>query len=97
LKKSDDHGFWEEILQRFPRVNAIVDSSKDPFWIRQQAEYLARRGIEVRHILIWKTPRDFAIAAQTRPVARPGKGMEELSPSVRFVTGRTAQLWSTHD
>jgi len=60
LKRFNEHGFWEEIFRRFPQVNTIVDSSKDPFWIRQQAEYLARHGLAVRHVLIWKTPGDFA-------------------------------------
>ncbi len=50
----------------FPEVEFIVDSSKDPFWIRSQSENLRRKGIQAKNILIWKTPLEFAYSCQRR-------------------------------
>ncbi len=44
-----------ELFKRFPGILHIVDSSKDPFWIRDQAKRLERHGLNVRHVVIWKT------------------------------------------
>lgn len=57
---------YQTIFDRNPAVDFIVDSSKDPFWIADQAERLDRAGIEVKHILIWKTPVELAASFKKR-------------------------------
>jgi len=57
---------YESIFAAFPEVNFIVDSSKDPFWIDRQTRYLARKGIETRRIVIWKTPLEIASSYRKR-------------------------------
>jgi hypothetical protein len=51
---------YETILDLFPEIGIIVDSSKNPFWISQQSERLAGEGIRTKRILIWKTPLEIA-------------------------------------
>lgn len=65
LKHGEAH-VYQTIFDRFPEVEFIVDSSKHPFWIRTQADRLAKQGIQSRHLLIWKTPLEFAHSMKKR-------------------------------
>ncbi len=58
------------LFAQFPEVEFIIDSSKNPFWIRYQQDLLQRQGIATRHLLIWKTPLEFAYSCKKRN--RPG-------------------------
>ncbi|MCB0126762.1 MAG: hypothetical protein KDE58_31100 [Caldilineaceae bacterium] len=58
--KEGEQKVYELIFQTFPDVNFIVDSSKSPYWIHDQSNYLRARGYDVRHLLIWKSPAEFA-------------------------------------
>jgi hypothetical protein len=49
-----------------PEIEFIVDSSKSPFWIESQSRFLAKAGIEVKHLLIWKTPEELAYSFKKR-------------------------------
>lgn len=51
---------YEEIFDKYPQTQYIVDSSKEPSWIASQAGMLESKGIDARHVLIWKTPLEFA-------------------------------------
>jgi hypothetical protein len=51
---------YQSLFERFPEVEFIVDSSKNPFWIKDQVAILGRQGIAAQHILMWKTPLEFA-------------------------------------
>ncbi|MCL4860441.1 MAG: hypothetical protein KJZ93_13585 [Caldilineaceae bacterium] len=66
MRRAGGDRLYEAIFDLFPEVEFIVDSSKEPFWIQSQAETLARRGIEARHLLIWKTPLEFAASSKKR-------------------------------
>lgn len=57
---------YEEIFHRLPNIEFIVDSSKNPHWIRRQSASLKRSGIECKHILIWKTPTELADSFKKR-------------------------------
>lgn len=57
---------YETIFSLLPDVSFIVDSSKDPWWIQKQVEYLQGKGIEVCHLLIWKEPASFAHSMMKR-------------------------------
>ena len=50
---------YASIFSLRPEVRLIVDSSKQPFWIRTQNRRLARANIRYDNILIWKTPLEF--------------------------------------
>lgn len=50
---------YETIFGQNPKLSFIVDSSKSTLWIRSQSQQLRRDGIDVRNILIWKTPEEF--------------------------------------
>ena len=54
------------IFEMFPEVQWIVDSSKHPFWQWEHAQQLRAEGIDTRHILIWKTPEEFAASTKKR-------------------------------
>jgi len=54
------------IFEQFPNVNFVVDSSKQPFWIRSQNENLRQQGIPYNNILIWKTPLEFAYSKKKK-------------------------------
>ena len=62
---------YKRIFEQFPNVRYIVDSSKDPGWIRRRAADLHVQGIGVTHVLIWKAPRAFQESwiKRTRPAA----------------------------
>lgn len=68
-KKVQENGedfIYETIFDLRPDVEIIVQSSKNPFWIRSQNENLQKKGIQFRNILIWKTPLEYAQSAQKR-------------------------------
>jgi hypothetical protein len=57
---------YETLFDLNPEADFIVDSSKDPFWIRRQQELLASSGIETKNIVIWKTPLELASSFKKR-------------------------------
>jgi len=59
-KTVGETGLYDLIFGRYPEVEFIVDSSKNPLWIRSQSQGLKKRGIQVRNILVWKTPLESA-------------------------------------
>jgi len=58
--RNGEENLYKTIFELHPEVEFIVDSSKNPFWIRNQSDNLQRQGIQSKHILIWKTPLEFA-------------------------------------
>lgn len=60
IKTKGAANFYEEIFNRYPQTHYIVDSSKEPSWIASQAKMLKRKGIDALHVLIWKSPLEFA-------------------------------------
>lgn len=57
---------YTHIFDTRPDVRFVVDSSKNPHWIRMQNELLRRQGIDVHNLLIWKTPLEFAQSRKKR-------------------------------
>lgn len=47
-------------------VSYLVDSSKNPFWIKDQMKILDKKNKEYRNLLIWKTPLEFAHSFKKR-------------------------------
>lgn len=65
LKHGAQH-LYETIFLSFPEVEFIVDSSKDPMWIHDRTRDLVAAGVEVKNILIWKTPEEFFDSREKR-------------------------------
>ena len=60
ISTCNENRLYKTIFSVLPEVNFIVDSSKHPLWIKQQAENLQKQNIGVYHLLIWKKPEAFA-------------------------------------
>lgn len=55
-----EENLYASLFALRPEVRLIVDSSKQPFWIRTQNRRLARTNIRFDNLLISKTPLEFA-------------------------------------
>lgn len=64
--RNGEKNLYNTIFNLFPEVEFIVDSSKDPYWIRIQTENLLRNNIEYKNILIWKSPLELAYSFKKR-------------------------------
>jgi hypothetical protein len=58
IKTDGAENLYANIFNRLPDINFIVDSSKHPIWIADRTAGLEKSGIEVKNILIWKTPAE---------------------------------------
>jgi len=59
LKNGEKH-LYNTIFDMFPHIEFIVDSSKNPFWIKQQTKNIEGKGIRITNLLIYKTPIELA-------------------------------------
>lgn len=75
VKKNGEKHLYESIFDLSPEVEFIVDSSKNVIWVAQQSERLRRQGIEVHHIVIWKTLLEYAHSLQKRNRLQEDKGL----------------------
>lgn len=66
IRRAGAGGAYEAIFELFPSVRFIVDSTKNPLWIRERERELRACGVDVRHVLIWKTPDEFRRSHQKR-------------------------------
>ncbi len=66
VKEGGVKRLYQTIFELYPEVNVIVDSSKDPAWIRNRSNDLREAGIAVEHVLIWKTPEEFFASRSKR-------------------------------
>lgn len=64
--KDGEKKVYESIFDAFPEVSFIVDSSKNPYWIHDQSNYLRSQGFETSHVLLWKSPTEFAASKRKR-------------------------------
>lgn len=66
VKRNGIEHLYETIFDIHPEVEFIVDSSKNVYWIKEQSDRLARQGITPRHIVMWKTPVEWANSLMKR-------------------------------
>lgn len=66
IKKMGSKNLYIEIFKSYPEVNFIVDSSKNPFWIKEQSINAKDQGFKIKNILIWKHPKAFAVSQLKR-------------------------------
>lgn len=65
-KSSGVRNLYTTIFKLFPNVEYIIDSSKDPYWIETHSRQLRTDGFDVKNVLIWKTPLEFAQSCNKR-------------------------------
>ncbi len=53
-----NQNLYQKIFSMDEKIQFIVDSSKNPFWIYQQQEKLKQLNIKSYNLLIWKTPSE---------------------------------------
>ena len=66
IKAYGEKRLYEGIFTEMPDIDFIVDSSKQPLWIRDQTANLSGSDIAVENLLIWKTPSEFALSCFKR-------------------------------
>lgn len=66
LRSKGENRLYKSIFEHFPNVRFIVDSSKQQAWITKQSRVLEKDGIDVKHVLIWKTPAEIAQSFKKR-------------------------------
>lgn len=79
IRKNGEARLYQSIFERQPETRFIVDSSKSLPWITRQTGRLERSGIDVRHILIWKSPAQIAHSFSKR-----GKGRQWIRSWVNY-------------
>jgi hypothetical protein len=66
VRRAGSNRLYETIFTKYPEVEFIVDSSKNPFWIRNHTLKLTLTGIDVKTVLIWKSPLEIALSYNKR-------------------------------
>lgn len=66
IKKQGVKNCYRAIFQLFPQITFIIDSSKNPLWIKYQMKQLQQQNISYKNILIWKHPLDIAASHYKR-------------------------------
>jgi len=66
LEALDETSIYQAIFASNDHVTHIIDSSKSLPWIRKMSRVAKLQGYEVRHVLIWKNPEDYAISCRKR-------------------------------
>jgi len=59
IKKNGEELLYKTVFDEFTEVKYIVDSSKNPYWIKSQINNCKKQGYDVYNILAWKDPVDF--------------------------------------
>lgn len=57
---------YQGLFNEFPNLEFVVDSSKDPTWIKDQLIHTTANGLHPIPILLWKDPIDYAYSCWKR-------------------------------
>jgi len=60
IRKNGEKNVYENLFNSLENVDFIVDSSKNPIWIRNQLKYNQKKTYKLIPIIIYKTPLEFA-------------------------------------
>ncbi|MCD6168536.1 MAG: hypothetical protein J7J33_04435 [Caldisericia bacterium] len=60
IKYYGEANVYKALFEKIPDLKFIIDSSKSLAWVRDQIKYNKNSFIELKHILIWKEPLNFA-------------------------------------
>lgn len=66
VKKNKLVNIYRTIFSELPHLDFIVDSSKNPFWLKKMERIAFSHGYQVKHVLLWKTPEEFAYSMYKR-------------------------------
>lgn len=66
VKRNSLKNIYKTIFSEYRNVKFIVDSSKHPLWIKQMETIAIKQGFDVKHVLLWKTPEEFAYSCYKR-------------------------------
>lgn len=66
IRRQGVRRLFPTIFEAYPDVSFIVEASKHPVWIKKQSQWLRAAGIDVKHLLIWKSPLEFASSFKKR-------------------------------
>jgi hypothetical protein len=77
VKKRGERNLYESIFELNPEVDFIVDASKNIVWIEEYTNHLERQGIQVQHVVIWKTLLEFAHSLNKKNRLQEGEGLKD--------------------
>jgi len=60
IKLKGEENVYDNLFDSFDNIDFIVDSSKNPIWIRNQIKYGKNKSYKLIPIIIYKTPLEFA-------------------------------------
>lgn len=66
VKQNSISNLYKTIFNQYPAIEFIIDSSKNPFFLKEMEQYASKMGYEVKHLLLWKKPEDFAYSCYKR-------------------------------
>lgn len=66
LAVSAEEDFYPNLFRQNAQLDFAVDSSKNPFWITRQIQYLKKENINSKVLLIWKDPFEIASSFESR-------------------------------
>lgn len=66
VKKGGEKRAYNNIFNKLPDIDFIVDSSKKPLWLKDQLRYAKGENYTVIPILIYKTPLEYAYSLYKR-------------------------------
>jgi len=69
-KTRSKYEVYSRILTGSEGIDTVVDSSKNVFWIEEHSEVLRERDIDVKQVLMWKTPSQIAASFKKRGMER---------------------------
>ncbi len=66
VKQGGEAHAWQTLSSLLPSIDWFVDSSKDPGWLYDQARSDRCHGFDVKYVLIYKTPEEYALSRMKR-------------------------------
>lgn len=73
VKSEGEKNTWNTLFRLFPKIDIFVDSSKDPVWLIDQKKYDKWHKANVKNVLIWKTPEEYAYSRYKRGLIKNWK------------------------
>lgn len=66
IKQEGERKVYQQLFDKLEHIDFIVDSSKDPLWVKDQIKYSKNANYEIIPIIIFKTPVEFAYSLHKR-------------------------------
>lgn len=98
IKSKGEENVYDNIFDSFERLEYIVDSSKNPIWIRNQLKYSKNKSYKIIPIIIYKIPSEYAYSLYKRNKSKYwkkrwiNKHLILFSILEKFITVRYSEL-----